>query len=204
MREPRSRKGSHSAGKLRRVSPPRIVYGDERPSTVTCGTMRSSESSPSFCGDDEDFMPHVVSSWSGTQVVHQWALRPAATKGLRTDSSRIRHTPGPDAWGTRAASQWRGRLHEPKPRPDRTQVQWVAQRNAIPEHGEAATGPLALERKADGARRGKARPPSPWNSRFVHGSPLMQPERRWPDASSSFVPLPKQRHRYGLSPHMLG
>ncbi|KAL1519026.1 hypothetical protein AB1Y20_003294 [Prymnesium parvum] len=141
----------------------------------------------------EEFSPQMRASWSGTRLVHQWELRPVARK---PSDAALGGTP--IGWQV-----------------DFTQVLWVAQRQGIPDRTTCTSGPLALERRLSDrpprhgcplvsvrfTRRSlvwQRRVPE-WSNRFVHGSPVMQPERRWPDAVNSFETLPRPHRRYGLS-----
>jgi len=208
MRHPSKQRRSptRSSASSPTPSPPRspstVQQQEMRPNT-TIG-LSASSSAPGLLEeeegveDGEPMAPRMLVSWSGTRLVHHWALRPVPKQQV---IERVRHTVGPQAWGPQTASPRpapRGKTPEPKLQADQTRVQWIAQRTSVPEHG-AIHNDRVDRREALAIKRTKQVNPE-WNSRFVHGSPVLDGARRWPDAASDYKPRNKMPHRYGLRP----
>lgn len=156
-------------------------------------------------GEELEIQPQIMASWSGTRLVRQFVLRPVPIYQAHRED--VRHTQGPHAWGPqphhlrpriRTTVPPRGAIPEPQNlQPDVTRVQWIAQRSSISEK-PAHSGPrdrrraLAINQCKSVNRE--------WNERFVHGSPVLDGGRRWPDASNNYKHLPRHPHRFGLSP----
>ena len=198
---------------------PRNVAGEPRPKTAA---------EPQLLRPDGSALelPRLQSSWSGTHLVHAWELRPVPDP-REAPRENVRHTPGPAAWGEgRAASRQCSVRSISTPQLPTTQTKslWIAQRFVIPEHSVQARVERrqALAMAAGGPQHGKAdrtrrlearlpiqREPGPqpswplakWDDRFVHGSPLLDGLRRWPDATRRFREVSRPSHRFGLSSH---